>query len=93
MFAEAMVTTGAAVTIFAFVGHAWLRRLAGYHGWTNLVLHAMVLWFFYGSATYGLLQAEASAIMLSGCLWIYRMGWGYERLTARGWKRFAGWWT
>lgn len=94
MFAEAVITAGAFATIFAGLGPKWLRRMVGYHLPINIALHAGVLWLFFGTAGYALIQAEAAAIMLTGSLFVFRKLFGYERLVRVDrrvrWVRFNG---
>lgn len=68
----------------------WLRRLVGYAGWVDLLLHGTILWLFLGTSTMGLLQAEAAGICFSLYLRGYRYLRGFERLSASGWRRYAG---
>ena len=70
-----------------------MRRLVGYAGWFDLMLHGSILLLFLGTSTLGLLQAEAAGICFSLYLRAYRHLQGYERITPRGWVRFAGRWT
>lgn len=70
-----------------------MRRLVGYAGWVDLVMHGSILWLFLGTSTLGLLQAEAAGIMVSLYLRWYRHYQGFERLTMDGWQRYAGKWT
>jgi len=90
MFAEAVITAGAFATIFMGFGPKWMRRLVGYHVPFNVVLHGAVLWLFFGTAGYALIQAEAAAIMLTASLYLYRKLFGYERLIGLRWTRFSG---
>lgn len=75
------------------LGHQGVRRIVGYCGWVDLVMHIGVIWLFMGTSTLGLLQAEACAVMITLTLRTYRRLLGYERLTFNGWQRFAGKWT
>jgi hypothetical protein len=75
------------------LGHRGVRRIVGYAGWVDLTLHVSVIWLFMGTSTLGLLQAEACAIMVTLSLRLYRYLLGYERLSTRGWVRYAGRWT
>lgn len=72
----------------------WMRRLVGYKGWIDLVLHGTVILLFFGTSTLGLLQAELAAILFSISLRVYRKLNGYEKLHRRGiklvWIRYAG---
>lgn len=75
------------------LGHQGIRRIVGYCGWVDLCMHASVIWLFMGTSTLGLLQAELCAVLMTCSLRLYRMLLGYERLTSRGWVRYAGRWT
>lgn len=67
-----------------------MRRIAGYAWMVDLTVHGMVIYLFMGTSTLGLLQAELSAIMATVALRGYRYCMGYEKLSARGWVRYAG---
>jgi hypothetical protein len=67
-----------------------MRRLVGYKGWVDVVLHCTIIFMFIGTSTDGLMQAEGAGILFSISLRAYRYFMGYERLTARGWQRYAG---
>lgn len=69
------------------------RRLVGYCGWVDLCLHGTIIWLFVGTSTLGLMQAEASAILISITLRAYRWSKGYERIKNGKWTRYAGAWT
>ena len=68
----------------------WMRRLVGYKGYSDLLMHGTILWMFLGTSTMGLLQAEAAGIMFSLYLRAYAKLLGYERFTTKGWMRWAG---
>lgn len=57
-----------------------MRRLMGYVGWVDMVLHGTVFLMFFGTFQ-GLMQAEAAAILFSMYLRWYRWAWGFERYT------------
>lgn len=67
-----------------------VRRAMGYALWIDIVMHVSILWMFMGTSTLGLLQAEAAGIMFSLSFRVYRWCFGYERLTIKGWVRYAG---
>lgn len=90
-FAEALVSFAAFFLLITHLSAHTVRRLVGYKGWTDLVLHASVLFLFFGTSTEGLIQAEAAAILFSLWLRVYRWAFGYERyFLAHGWRRYAG---
>jgi len=90
-FAEALVSFAAFFLLITHLSARTVRRLVGYKGWTDVVLHGAVLFLFFGTSTEGLIQAEAAAILFSVWLRAYRWAFGYERHSiAHGWRRYAG---
>ena len=89
----AFVSFTAFVLLLNHLSAHWMRRLVGYKGYFDLMLHGSILWIFLGTSTLGLLQAEAAGICFSIYLRLYYWSWGYERLTSRGWVRYSGRWT
>jgi hypothetical protein len=92
MFA-AIISFLAITMLLTHLSQRAVRRLVGYAGWVDLLLHGTVIALFMGTSTLGLLQAELTAVLFSLSLRGYRRLWGYERLTTSGWKRYAGRWT
>lgn len=90
MLIAAVITFVSTMLIITHLSAKWTRRLVGYKGAVDLVLHGTVIYMFLGTSTEGLLQAECAAIFIS--LWIraYRWAFGYERLVGRRWVRFNG---
>lgn len=80
------VLAAALITFFAFLALSLhlsrdaLRRIAGYAGWIDLIIHTSVFVLFMGTSTLGLLQAELSALMFTFALRTYRWAFGYSRL-------------
>jgi len=66
------------------------RKMVGYKGVFDVLLHGAVIYLFLGTSTMGLLQAEAAAICFSLYLRGYSHFYGYERLVDGKWQRFAG---
>lgn len=91
-FAEALVSFAAFFLLLSHVSRRTMRRLVGYKGWTDLVLHSLVLMMFFGTSTEGLIQAEAAAILFSVWLRVYRWACGYEvyNWSRYRWVRYAG---
>lgn len=91
-FAEALVSFAAFMLLLTHVNKRTMRRLVGYKGWTDLVLHSCVLLLFFGTSTEGLIQAEAAAILFSLWLRAYRWACGYEHFdwSRQRWVRVAG---
>lgn len=91
-FAEALVSFAAFFLLMSHMSPRAVRRLVGYKGWTDLVLHCTVLLLFFGTSTEGLIQAEAAAILFSLWLRAYRYAFGFERFDYRKlrWQRYAG---
>ena len=90
MLSAAAVTFVGILLLLAHLPSQWARRLAGYAGPVDVLLHGAVIYIFIGTSTTGLLQAEAAGICVSLLVRTYRWLLGYERLTKRGWNRFAG---
>ena len=91
-FAEALVSFAAFFLLLSHVSKRTMRRLVGYKGWTDTVLHGSVLVLFFGTSTEGLIQAEAAAILFSVWLRAYAYACGYERFNWQRsrWVRYAG---
>lgn len=91
-FAEALVSFAAFVLLLSHVSKQGMRRLVGYKGWTDAVLHTSVMLLFFGTSTEGLIQAEAAAILFSVWLRVYAYACGYERFdwSRMRWVRYAG---
>lgn len=91
MFVAAFVTFCSFMLLMSHMNPRTLRRLVGYKGKVDVVLHATVIFMFIGTSTDGLLQAEAAAIMFSLFLRGYRYLKGYEVYQRKvGWVRFSG---
>lgn len=85
--------------VISFVG-AWLllrhvpkslmRKILGYKGWVDIVLHASILYMFFGTSTLGLIQAELCGIFLSIYLRAAAKLGGYERRVNGKWMRYPG---
>lgn len=86
----ALISFFSVALLLSHLSPSMVRRIVGYCGWVDLLLHGTVIYLFMGTSTLGLIQAEASAIMFSLALRSYRYFKGYERLTWDGWKRYAG---
>lgn len=90
------MVVAAFVTFFSFLlvlNHLpshWMRRLVGYCGFVDIVLHVSIIALFLGTSTQGLLQAEAAGICFSLYLRGYRYLMGYERLEGLKWMRYSG---
>lgn len=89
-FAEALVSFAAFFLLISHMSQPMVRRLVGYKGWTDLVLHTTVIVLFMGTSTEGLIQAEAAAILFSLWLRAYKWAFGYERFVKLRWVRYAG---
>jgi hypothetical protein len=90
MLFAALVSFLSIALLVTHVDAKWMRRIAGHAGTADLILHITVFYMFFGTSTLGFLQAEASAILFSIALRTYRSLLGYERLTIKGWVRYAG---
>ena len=90
MLSATAVTFVGILLLLAHLPPYWARRVAGYAGPIDLFLHGALIYMFIGTSTFGLLQAEATGVLISLTIRTYRWLLGYERLTRKGWKRFAG---
>lgn len=92
LFAEALVSFAAVYLLLSHLQPRGTRRLVGYKGYVDVVLHTSVMALFFNTSTEGLIQAEAAAIMFSLWLRAYAWAFGYERYirTRRAWVRYAG---
>lgn len=90
MIIAMFVTFFSFALLFTHVSKSTMRRIVGYKGWVDLLLHGTVLYIFLGTSTNGLLQAEAAAILFSLYLRGYSYLLGYERLSKGKWQRYAG---
>ena len=90
MFAMMLVTFASFWLLASHVSPKTMRRLVGYKLWVDVVLHCTIIAMFLGTSTDGLMQAEGAGILFSISLRVYRWLFGYERLTRKGWQRYAG---
>lgn len=90
------VLAAALITFFGFgllcthLRPHWLRRIAGYAMWFDIIVHCTVIYLFMGTSTLGLMQAELSAIMFTVALRSYRWLFGFEKLRGFKWVRYTG---
>jgi hypothetical protein len=91
IFAALISFCGMMLIIHHLSAH-WMRRLVGYKGWIDLMLHGTIIYLFFGTSTLGLLQAEAAGIMFSIYLRVYRKLFGYELWNIKRfrWERWRG---
>lgn len=94
LLAEALISFTAFYLLLSHLSGRVLRRMVGYVGITDTLLHGSVLYLFFQTSTDGLIQAEAAAIMFSLFLRGYRYAKGWERYDVKQmrWRRFAGHW-
>lgn len=90
MIVAAFVTFFSFLLVLNHLPARWMRRIVGYVGFVDLVLHASIITLFIGTSTQGLLQAEAAGICFSLYLRAYRWLQGYERLEGMRWMRYSG---
>lgn len=90
MILAAFVSFTGFMLVLHHLNARWLRRLVGYKGFVDLLLHGTILWMFLGTSTMGLLQAEAAGILFSLYLRGYSKLMGYERLVRGRWLRYHG---
>ena len=68
----------------------FFRRLVGYKGWVDVILHGSIIWMFLGTSTLGLMQAELAGILFSLYLRGYAYMAGYEKRVDGRWMRYPG---
>lgn len=97
MFTAAVVTFASMMLLVSHLSPKFLRRLVGYKGYFDIVLHTTILYMFFGTSTEGLLQAECAGIFFSLWLRAYRWLFGFEKLIrdpkvfgGTKWVRFSG---
>lgn len=90
MIVAAFVTFVSFLLVLTHLPAHWMRRLVGYCGFVDIVLHVSIISLFLGTSTQGLLQAEAAGICFSLYLRGYRWLLGYERFEAFKWMRYSG---
>ncbi len=90
MFIAAFVSFVSFALLMQHMSPQTMRRLVGYKGYVDVMLHGTILYMFLGTSTMGLLQAEAAGICFSLYLRFYSWAFGYERIRNFKWQRFAG---
>ena len=93
ILSAALISFAGMLLLVHHLSPQWFRRLVGYKGAVDLVLHGTILYFFFGTSTLGLLQAELCGILFSVYLRGYRLLFGWEKFTTRGWIRYTGYLT
>jgi hypothetical protein len=86
LFAEALISFMAMQLLLSHLSNSTMRKLIGYKGYLDVLLHGSVMYVFFGTSTEGLIQAEAAAIMFSLWLRLYAKLFGYERMVRNGWR-------
>lgn len=93
MLASALVTFVSLWLLIQHIPAGRMRRVVGYMGWFDLLLHGTIIILFVGTFS-GLMQAEAAGIMISLYLRVYRWSFGFERVERyqgkRQWMRYPG---
>lgn len=90
MLVAAFVSFMSIVLLMTHLSKPTMRRMVGYKGFVDVVLHGTILYMFFATSTMGLLQAEAAGICFSLYLRAYSWAFGYERLHGFTWVRYAG---
>ena len=92
IFAEALVSFAAFFLLLSHLSSRAMRRIVGYKGWADLVVHGSVIMLFLNTSTEGLIQAEAAAVIFSVYLRLYVWAFGWEKFDIKQlrWRRFAG---
>jgi hypothetical protein len=90
MFAMMLISFCSFWLLSSHLSPQTMRRLVGYKGWVDVVLHCTIIFLFIGTSTDGLMQAEGAGILFSISLRLYRRLLGYERRVDGKWQRYAG---
>ncbi len=90
MFVAMFVTFFSFCLLLNHLSARTMRRMVGYKGYADVVIHGLIFYCFFGTSTMGFLQAEAAGIMFSLYLRIYSWAFGYERISKFRWVRYAG---
>ena len=77
------------IFLASWIPAAWKRRAVGYGLLTDISVHITLQTLFGGDAA-GRVGMLLAGLMINGLLHAYRHFYGYEKLTMRGWQRFAG---
>lgn len=93
MFVAAFVSFISFALLLTHLSQTTMRKLVGYKGFVDIVLHSTILYMFFSTSTMGLLQAEAAGICFSLYLRFYSWAFGYERIHDFRWVRYAGYFT
>lgn len=65
------------------------RRVVGYGLIADISTHVVLQVMFGGDST-GRIAMLFAGLLINGVMHAYRKAYGYERLTAKGWVRYAG---
>lgn len=77
------------VLLSLWIPEQWKRRAVGYGLLTDIAVHIVLQTLFGGDAG-GRVGMLLAGVMINGLLHAYRRFYGFEKLTTRGWQRFAG---
>lgn len=90
LFVLAFVTFTSFWMLIRHIGRPTMRKLVGYKGVVDVLLHGTIIMMFLGTSTDGLIQAEAAGIMFSIYLRLYSKFVGYSRMVDGHWVNFPG---
>jgi hypothetical protein len=90
ILSAALISFVGMMLIVHHVPPKWFRRIVGYKGWADIILHGTIIYLFFGTSTLGLMQAELAGIFFSVYLRGYAYFAGYERRVNGMWMRFGG---
>lgn len=86
----ALISFVGMVMLMKHIPKTTFRRMVGYKGLIDVVLHGTIIWMFIGTSTMGLMQAELCGIMFSIYLRGYAKLAGYERRVDGVWMFYPG---
>lgn len=92
MFSTGFFMFLACAAFFSYLKPSTRRRLVGYGLWVDIIVWTFILTIFGGTGAERLAGVAAS-LGVTAFIHIYKYTRGYERLTTKGWVRYAGRWT
>ena len=78
--------------LVSWIPMQWKLRIVGYGFVTDVTVHVVLQTLFGGDAG-GRVAMLFAGILINLTMHAFRWGFGYEKLTVKGWVRFAGRWT
>ena len=80
------------IFLVSWIPMHWKRRIVGYGLATDITVHVVLQTLFGGDAG-GRVAMLFAGILINLTMHGFRWGFGYDKLTARGWIHFKGRWA